>query len=171
MNWHFSLGLRTCADSVAPDPPVHPRILTWELHCPLISQWYPFLQISGQCSSQVRLRGCAGWSGAALSAPGRRQMTSAASQGLKCAQNCLIKLKTEATHWNVFPHLSFNKMAYSNHPIRSLQRRSVWERGWEDCNLIWSLYYRFLSNKKLKYEIPPRKIFRPEFALSAQNHV
>ena len=58
------------ADSAAPDQPAHPLSLTWELYCPLISLWNPTLQISGQCSSPVRLRGCAGWSGAALSAYG-----------------------------------------------------------------------------------------------------
>ena len=70
------------ADSVAPDQPAHPRSLIWELHCPLICRKGFHWLISGQCSSQIRLRGCAGWSGATLSAYGRRQMTSAASQGL-----------------------------------------------------------------------------------------
>ena len=78
------------ADSVAPDQPAHPGSLTWELHCPLICSRTGVHQlISGQCSSQIRLRGWAGWSGATLSAYGSRQITSAASQGLK--------------YWNLIP--------------------------------------------------------------------
>ena len=59
----------TCAaDSVAPDEPAYPRRMIWELQCPLISQWDPILQFSGQCSHQIRLHGGAGWSGATLPA-------------------------------------------------------------------------------------------------------
>ena len=58
------------ADSVAPDEPAHPRNLIWELHCPLICRKQLHWCIRGQCSSQVRLHGCAGWSGATLSAYG-----------------------------------------------------------------------------------------------------
>lgn len=50
-----------------PDKPMHPRCLTWELHCLMISQLYPILQTSGQCSYQIRLRRCSGLSGATQS--------------------------------------------------------------------------------------------------------
>ena len=65
---HAKKGLRTCADSVAPDQTAHPRSLIWKLHCPLINQCNPLLQKSGQCISQIRLHRCAGWSGVTLSA-------------------------------------------------------------------------------------------------------
>ena len=42
-------------DGVAPDQPVHSFKLTKELHCLLISQCIPILQIKGQCASQIRL--------------------------------------------------------------------------------------------------------------------
>ena len=60
------------ADSVAPDQPAHPRSLIWELHCPLFYRLGSHWLTSGQCSSQIRLRGCAGWSGATLAAYVRR---------------------------------------------------------------------------------------------------
>ena len=53
-------------DSVAPDQPVHPRSLTREFHCPLLSLRY--LQNSGQGIPYNILRVCIGWSGASLSA-------------------------------------------------------------------------------------------------------
>ena len=62
------------ADSVASDQPAHPHSLTWELHCPLICRIGIHWLISGQCRSQVKLRRCAGWSGAPLSSYGRRQL-------------------------------------------------------------------------------------------------
>ena len=65
---HAKMGLRTCADSVAPDQPAHPCSLIWELHCPLLCTVDVNWPTSGQCSSQIRLRGCAGWSEATLSA-------------------------------------------------------------------------------------------------------
>ena len=42
--WHFlpaKKGLQTYVDSVSIDQPAHPHSLIWELHCLLISQWYP----------------------------------------------------------------------------------------------------------------------------------
>ena len=64
---HAKMGLRTCADSVAPDQPSLLRSLIWELHYPLF-HWL----IGGQCSSHIRRRSCASWSGATLSAYVRR---------------------------------------------------------------------------------------------------
>ena len=62
------------ANSVATDQPSHQRSMIWELHCPLICrigvQWLK----SGQRNSQVRLRRCAWWPRARLSAYGRRQL-------------------------------------------------------------------------------------------------
>ena len=57
------MSLRTCADSVAPDRPKRQRSLIWELHCLLYHRL-----ISRQFSSQIKLHGCAGWSGATLAA-------------------------------------------------------------------------------------------------------
>ena len=45
----------TCANSVVPDRHAQPRCLTWELHCPLIRQCGPRIQVSGQCNSPIRL--------------------------------------------------------------------------------------------------------------------
>ena len=80
------------ADSVALEQPAHPRSLIWELHCQLICRKGYHWLISGQCSSQVRLRRCAGWSGATLSAYGRRQMAWAASQGLTSLNSPILHL-------------------------------------------------------------------------------
>ena len=68
---HAKLGLRTYADSVAPDQPAHRRSLIRELRCPLFYRIRSHWRIRGQCSSQIRLRGCAGWSEATLSAYGK----------------------------------------------------------------------------------------------------
>ena len=68
-NWQ-KLPRVSYAGSVAPDQPSHQRNQTRELQCPLIGQRYPILQISGECSSQFRLRGCTDWSETKLSTYG-----------------------------------------------------------------------------------------------------
>ena len=50
--------------------PVHMRSRTWGLQCLLIRQWLPVLQISRQCSPQIRLPKWACSSAATLSAYG-----------------------------------------------------------------------------------------------------
>ena len=63
------------ADSVAPDPFAHPCSLIWELHCPLFCE-LNYIDLSADTINnfQARLRVCAGWSWASLSAYGMWQM-------------------------------------------------------------------------------------------------
>ena len=55
------------ADSGAPELPAHSHSLIWELHWPLINKIESHWLIRRHSSSQIRLRGCTGWSGATLS--------------------------------------------------------------------------------------------------------
>ena len=84
--------------------PVH---IKHNIHFSILSalRFMPYAQfhslVSRQCASQVRLRKCAGWSGATLHALGMWQMPHLAAKGFKNVPNSTIfhKLKIKKQYW------------------------------------------------------------------------
>ena len=119
---------------VAPDQPAHPhspRRLIRELHCPLSCRIGYHWWFSGQCSSLIRLRGCAGWSRATLSTFGKWKILVPALWGLKTHRSTTFCAETQ---WEEISISNFNFHHYTYGLMR----------------LIWCVYlyiYR-LNNRK-----------------------
>ena len=98
------------ADSVAPDQPLNWRSLMWEQYCPLNCRKKSYWLIIEQCSSQIRLCRCAGWSGATLSVYGilsgrirvqKRKLLWQDCCELRTAQSSCSKISYYVINWHL----------------------------------------------------------------------